>query len=130
MYKNILIFFYNILIFIVNFLWVPPCYINNSGVIPNTIGISRRNTNPGTEIYMKASFWLSLVLACALILPAAITANAADAPEGQSTQQKKASKKAKKGAQETKKEGVKKAPKEGKKAGKKGKKAASDQAPM
>lgn len=79
---------------------------------------------------MKASFWLSLVLACALILPAAITASAADAPEGQSTQQKKASKKAKKGAQETKKEGVKKATKEGKKAGKKGKKAASDQAPM
>ena len=80
---------------------------------------------------MKASFWLSLVVACALILPAAFTANAAEAPEGQSTQHvKKAPKKAKKGAQETKKEGEKKAHKEGKKAGKKGKKAASDQAPM
>lgn len=105
--------------------------MHSSGVIPNTIGISRRNTNPGTETHMKASFWLSLVLACALILPAAITANAAEAPEGQSTQQmKKAPKKAKKGAQETKKEGVKKTQKEGKKVSKKGKKAASDQTTM
>ena len=79
---------------------------------------------------MKASFWLSLVLACALILPAAFTANAAEAPEGQSTQMKKAPKKAKKSSEERKKE-MKKAPKEGKKSGKaKGKKAAADQAPM